>query len=158
MINPAQISQLVRTTLKEFNIYETSIEKLIKGTFLLESNLEDLYFKGDGVNDTYGLMQMSNTRLTYLIKEYISFRYSSKSRLLSVSANDSSDIEKVKDECNFNIKLMIVILYEFYSSKYSTIPEMDTESVMAYYLEYYDDAASYTLAEAVEIYEDVFVG
>lgn len=158
MLDPSNISNLVRSTLKQFDIYDTSIERLIKLTFLMESNLECVYDEASKFNSSYGLMMMPKKQIENVLNEYTKFRPSSVRRMINVSSLDAYDPVYLMDESTWNLKLMVLITFEYYSSKYKTIPSNDIKEIVQYYMDYYDDTDEYTKDQIIDIYNSVFSG
>lgn len=155
MIDQAQLSQIVRDTLKEFKVYDTSMEMLIKGTFLIESDLTYTFDHDSPENKFYGFMMLSNRRFSYLLDEFIRYRRSSFNRVTACAVTDLSLKAKVMEESCWNIRLMVILTYEFYSSKFKGIPENNIEDVAKYYVEYYSDS-DITVNEFMKHYNSVF--
>src|SRR4030066_907178 len=117
MINPKQLSELIRQTLDDIGVKEISIERLIKGTFAMESNLSELFDHSNQYLYRRGLMLMDDNTATEVLEEYLKFRPVQRN---AVSVACLIDLEKKTigerlQALEYNVKFMTAITYLFYS-------------------------------------------
>lgn len=156
MINPLHLTQIVRKTLTDMGVYSTPMEILIKGTFLMESDLSDLYSVD---NARHGFMMMHSDDIVKIAKEYIKFKPMLKNSIITVTGIDVSveDEDVIISEMDTNIRLMIAFLFAFYNNKNEDIPEDDLEQIALFYRKNYDLDKTSTVEDFVDYYEEVFI-
>ena len=156
MINPQNITYLVRTTLTDMGVYSTSMETLIKGTFLIKSDLVNLF---DQVNDAHGLMMMRRDDINKICKEYVKFKPILKESIFNSTGIDVGTEEEcvIVSELDANVRLMVALLYAFYNNKNEDLPDNDIEDVAIFYRKHYDTSKETTIEEFVDYYKKVFI-
>jgi len=139
MINAKNLSYVVRKTLNDMGIHEPAIEKLIKGTFSIESNLEDLFDDGNRYHHTYGLMMMRKAEVLETYNEILKFNKRLKKKVFDATAVDVDNITYATfaEILKSNIGFMVAICYVYYQSKYDSVPEDNIAEVAKYYTKYY---------------------
>ena len=156
MINPQNITHIVRRTLNRIGIHEPATETLIKGTFLMESNLEDLF---DLADNRHGLMMMKKSDIEWTFNEYIRHKHHLTSMVLELSGFDifHTDTKTLIDELNANIALQVLVMYAWYDSKGMDIIEDDLEKLAIFYRNNYSEDRHADVDHFVESYKEVFV-
>ena len=156
MLNAKQISYTTRNTLKRMGIYEPSLEKLIKGTFLMQSNLENLYNDDDEYNRLRGLMLMPNDDAVETINEYIRYRPEDRKKVSDASGVDLKNIslEDALTLLETNIAFMVAVTAMFYSSHFIKVPDDNLESIASAYKAYFNEDVN--VAVFIEKYTKTF--
>lgn len=156
MINPQNITALVRRSLNFIDIHEPALETLIKGTFLAESNLESLF---DTADNRHGLMMMHERDIHWLFEDYIKYKphlVRAIAALLGLNVRDT-DTETFIEELDYNIAFMVLVMYAWYDSKNMDIIEDDLEKLAMFYRNNYSDDRQGDIDEFVQRYQEVFV-
>ena len=156
MINPLHITKLVRDTLSDMEVYTPTMEILIKGTFLMESNLENLY-SVDGYR--HGLMMMRYDDIETIAKDYVKFKPLLKKNIITATGIDLSteDVNVIIYELDSNIRLMVAMLYAFYNNRNEDLPEDKLETIAMYYRKNYDVDKTTSVEDFVDYYKKVFI-
>lgn len=155
-MNPQNISYIVNSTLKRFGVNEPSVERLIKGTFLMESQLTDMF---DSDSRLYGFMMLSEKEVERIYNEYLTYNKRLANKLKKASCVDFSKIglEDFKELLKFNVSFMVSVLYIYYTMEFQDIPEPDLHSIAKTYTKYYLKTISPELEqEFVDYYREVF--
>lgn len=145
MINAQNMSYVVRKTLNDMEVREPSIEKLIKGTFAIESNLEDLFDDTNRYHNVYGLMMMQKAEVMETYDEILKYNKVLKKKIFQATAVDidSIDYDKFADLLKSNIALMVAICYAYYNANYDSVPEDNLTDIAKYYTRYYVKETDY---------------
>lgn len=159
MLRPTHIDFIVARTLQGMGIFEPSIEKLIKGTFAAESNLEVLFDYSNGMNPKHGLMLLEEAKIKETISEYLKYN-----RILSKKIFDSTGIDVVNEdidvlvsECDSNIAFMVCILYTFYLRNYESMPQDDLKEIAKCYRAHFKQTAKIEAEESfIDKYRKTF--
>ena len=155
MINPTQISEIVKETLNEMGIHEPAIEKLIKGTFAFNSGLEYMY---DIHSKRYGFMLLPEIQVRSTLHEYVKFKKPLRDKIYNTTGInvyvESMDI--LLDSLRSNVKFMVATLYAFYNSRNDDLMEDDLISVGSFYKKHYIGTEDIIVEEWIEYYREVF--
>jgi hypothetical protein len=156
MIDPTNITHVVRKTLNRIGIHEPATETLIKGTFLAESNLGKLF---DLADNRHGLMLMRKKDIEWTFNEYIRHKHHLVSMLLELSGYDvfHTDTSTLINEINSNIALQVLVLYAWYDSKGMDIVEDDLEKLGVFWRKNYSHNREGDVDDFIERYKEVFV-
>lgn len=156
MINPNHISKIVRNTLMEMGVYDHAMETLIKGTFLMESDLTNLMSDG---GDKHGLMMMRNDQIIDVVREYVRYKLKLKQDFWEVMGFDlDTDCDEMLiSESETNIKLMVGITYAFYDSFNNDIRDIDLTEIARIYVSNFDNHRTKTIDDFVTRYKQIFM-
>jgi len=145
MINAQNLSYIVRKTLNDMGIREPALEKLIKGTFTIESNLEELFDDTNKYHNTYGLMMMSKAEVIETYEEILRFNKILKKKIFTATSIDIDVIsyERFAEVLKSNIGLMVAVCYSYYQAHYDGVPEDDLSEIAKYYTRYYVKEVDY---------------
>lgn len=154
MINPNNMSDIVKRTLSSIGVTEPAIIKLIKATFAVESYNTDLF---DG--SKHGFMMMDEERIDYTAKEYIRFKPNLKEQVHAVTGIDVSieSFNIIKDELDHNIAFMVVMLYAFYDSFGEDIKDDNLVALARIYKNHYNEKSDITIEDFGQTYVDVYL-
>ena len=159
MLNPKQISKITQDAVKRMGEKEPSIAKLIKGTFLMQSGLSQLFDHTENFNKKRGLMLLSDRDSKHIFDE---MRYNPTLRAKISNATNGIDlldwdVESFVDELETNILLMIATTFCFYQFKNSDIPDDNLTSIGKFYVRYFlDSDSNEKIKEFVEKYRETF--
>lgn len=137
-------------------VVEPSVERLIKGTFLMESQLVDLY---DDATKSYGLMMLPEKEVERLYNDYLKFNKRVANKLKKTAYIDfsKSTIKEFKEQLKSNLSFMVAALYIYYNMENQEFPNDDLESIAKFYVKYYVKTDDFEMErEFVEYYKDVF--
>jgi hypothetical protein len=160
MLNPNHVTKVVRETLKKLGEVEISVEKLIRGTFLIESNFESLFDHSNQYNRKRGLMMLSDLLAKDILTEYIRFRPKQKKQLLDICNIDldKMPLERILDELETNIVFMVVMTYFVYQSQWVEAPADNLEDIAHCYKKYFvKEYGLHNATEFTEKYKKTFV-
>jgi uncharacterized Fe-S cluster-containing radical SAM superfamily protein len=137
-------------------IFEPAIERLIKGTFLMESNLRELY---DDNHKLYGLMMLSESNVDKIFNDYLRFNKRVAVKLKRTAFIDISKttLEEFKEQLKSDLSLMVAVLYIHYNSENQEFPSDNLQEIAKFYVKYYikeNDAG--IEQEFVDYYREVF--
>jgi len=154
MINPNNLSDIVKRTLSIMDVNEPAMVKLIKATFAVESYLTDLY---DG--NRHGFMMMDEDRIDYVTKEYIRFKPNLKESIHTATGIDvsSETFHTIVEELDHNIAFMVAVCYAFYDSKGEDVTSDDLVDLARIYKNYYNEKSNITIDDFSGTYVDVFI-
>lgn len=160
MINPNHIFSIVRHTLSDMGVNNPAMEKLIKGTFVVESELENLFDYSNKYNTQHGLMLMRRKEVEWVLRDYIPYKIWLNNAIhestgINVS-EQRDDIDTLIGELDYNIRFMIVVLYAYYDSK-NTDLEDDLQYLAKVYKKHYCDDDYITEDDFVDMYRETFV-
>jgi len=143
MLKPEQISNITKQTLNSMGFYEPSLERLVKGTFLAQSNLESLYDDVDKYKKRRGLMLMSDSDAREIIGEYIRYRPDDRKTITKATGVDlfNLSLEDTLMLLETNISFMVAVTAMFYSSHYIVVPDNNINSIAITYKEYFNEDA-----------------
>ena len=136
MLNVKHISEIIYKTIKNMGEKEPSIVKLIKGTFVCQSNLEKLYDHTNNYNKKHGLMLLDDNRLKFIFDE---LRYNPTLRDKIILATNGIDLldwdfQSFGEELETNILLMVAVTFAFYQLKNSYIPDDNLRDIGKFYV------------------------
>jgi len=156
MINPLNITNIVRNTLTDMDVYTPAMEMLIKGTFLVESDLTDLY-SIDGIR--HGLMMMRGNIALELCGDYLRFKPILKEAVHTATGIDivREDSDVILAELDTNIRFMVAMTYVLYNNKNEDDPEADIEQIALFYRKHYDTDKTSDIEKFVDYYKEVFI-
>ena len=156
MINPDNITKLVRRTLNFVGIHENAMETLIKGTFLMESDLENLF---DEKDNRHGLMMMHERDIHWLFDDYIKYKLHLKTCIESLTGFSvkDTDTEAFIEELDYNVALMVIVTYAWYDSQNIDCIVDDLEKVALFYRNHYADQRQADVDTFIQRYKEVFV-
>jgi hypothetical protein len=156
MINPLHITNIVRDTLSDMEIYTSPMEILIKGTFLMESDLTNMYSDG---KTKHGFMMMRDNDISYICKEYVKFKPNLIESIHTATGIDvgAEELEVILSEADSNIRLMVALLYSYYNSKNDDVPDDNLESIALFYRKHYDQEKTTLVEDFVDYYKEVFI-
>lgn len=160
MLKPSHVSYIVARTLQRMGVNEPSVEKLIKGTFAIESNLESLFDYSNPKHPKHGLMLLSEIELRDLIQEYLRFKSMMCDNILNATGIDivNENIDHLIGEVDSNIALMTVILYVYYTRQYSDIPEDNINDIAKFYRKYFKKVSDLSVQDAfLDKYKKTFL-
>lgn len=159
MVNPKHLTIIVRKTLHKLGVVEPSIERLIKGTFLIESNLENIFDNENSYNIRRGFMLLPDKHIIHLLDEYLKYRKTDREKVFLATGLqlDGLSTEEILSACESNIAMMVVITYFFYSNRFISVPEDTLESVAHCYFVYFDVDNKHSQEEFIEKYEKTFL-
>ena len=154
MINPDNISDIVKRTLSSMDVNEPAIIKLIKATFAVESYNTDLF---DG--NKHGFMMMDEERIDYTTKEYIRFKSNLKEKVHAVTGIDVAveSFNVIRDELDHNIAFMVAVLYAFYDSAGEDIKDDSLVELARIYKNRYNEKSDITIEDFGQTYVDVYL-
>jgi len=154
MINPENLSEIVKRTLSVMDVNEPAMVKLIKATFAVESYNTDLF---DG--SKHGFMMMDEERIDYTAKEYIRFKSNLKEAVHAASGIDVSieTFNTIKDELDHNIAFMVAMLYAYYDSRGEDVIDDDLVVLARFYKNHYNENNDITIDDFGQTYVDVYV-
>ena len=154
MINPNNISDIIKKTLGALDVHEPAIIKLIKATFAVESYNTDLY---DG--NRHGLMMMSEERIDYTTKEYIRFKPNLKESIHAATGIDVAvdSFNLIKDELDHNIAFMVAVCYAYYDSRGEDISDDSLVELARLYKNHYNEKSNITIDDFGQTYVDVYI-
>lgn len=154
MINPDNLSDIVKRTLSIMDVNEPAMVKLIKATFAVESYLTDLY---DG--NRHGFMMMDEDRIDYVTKEYVRFKPNLKEAIHTATGIDVSaeTFHTIIEELDHNIAFMVAVCYAFYDSKGEDITSDNLVDLARIYKNYYNEKSDITIDDFGQTYTEVFL-
>lgn len=154
MINPDNLSEIVKRTLDLMDVHEPAMIKLIKATFAVESYCTDLF---DG--QFHGLMMMDEDRIEYTTKEYIRYKPILKEAIHAATGIDVKieDFNTIKDELDHNIAFMVAVLYAYYDSRGEDITDDNLVEIARFYKNHYNEKSDITIDDFGQTYVDVFI-
>lgn len=154
MINPNNLSDIVKRTLSIMEVNEPAMIKLIKATFAVESYLTDLY---DG--HKHGFMMMEEERIDYVTKEYVRFKPNLKEKIHTATGIDVSaeTFHTIVEELDHNIAFMVAVCYAFYDSKGEDVTSDNLVDLARIYKNYYNDKSDITIDDFGQTYVEVFL-
>lgn len=159
MIRARQLDHIVRTTLRRMGVTDSSMVRLIKGTFLYESDLELLYDYSNEHNKRRGLMMMDDRTIERVFNDYMKFRKPLVEAVESATGAiiNGSTVVDMKQDLEYNVALMVAFTHAFYSSKFTVPPKDDLHDIASYYRTYYHDMNDPSVDEDfIEYYKEVF--
>ena len=141
-MKPDQISRIVAGTLKRMDIPEPAVAMLIKGTFAIESDLDETSDAG-----MYGFQMFTEKEVYDLYTEIFAFNR----RLVDIVKRGSFvditniSLEDFKFALQSNIAFMTAVLYVYYSIQYDSVPDNNIDAVARAYKKYFvkEDSVSY---------------
>ena len=156
MINPMHVTKLVRDTLSDMEVYSPTMEILIKGTFLIESDLTDLYSVD---RNRHGLMMMRTDDIEDIAKEYVKFKPILRNSIHTATGIDiaTEEVDVIIYELDSNIRLMVAMLYAFYNNRNEDLPEDNLENIAMFYRKNYDQDKTSSVEHFVDYYKEVFI-
>lgn len=161
MINPRQLDNIIRMTLRRMGVKDASLVRLIKGTFLYESGIELLYDYSNEHNKKRGFMMMDDKTITDLFHNYLKFRKPLVEAIESATGAivNGSSVSDMRQDLEYNIALMVAFTYTFYASKFREPPKDDLDEIAHYYRLYYSGSSDPGVEEDfVTYYHEVFRG
>lgn len=161
MINTKHLDTIVRNTLQRMNVVDPAMTRLIKGTFLFESNLEDVYDVGGTQKRKRGFMMLDETRFNLLMNEWLKFRQNFKDKIFAATGInvDATPRETLLYALETNIAFMVAITYVYYVSKYKTPPQDSMDALAKCYRDFYYDGPydGDLLKNFIDYYREVFM-
>lgn len=161
MINHKHLDVIVRGTLEKMGVVDPVMTRLIKGTFLFESNLEEFFDTPSPQRRKRGMMMMDDQRFEQLLRDFLKYRTNFKDKILAATGInvDSTSVDSMKFALETNIAFMVAITYVFFLSKYKTPPKDSLEDIASCYRDcYYDGQFSAEIIhDFAEYYRDIFI-
>lgn len=155
-MNTNNLSYIITTALKSMGVNNPTLERVIKGTFLMESQLEDFY---DVNSNLYGLMMMSEKRLKTIYTEYLRYNWRLTQQVKNATFINVVDLsfDDFKNVVNSNISMMVAVLYIFYLMEGEEFPDDSIEDIARYYVKCYVREINPTIeSEFIEYYKETF--
>ena len=159
MINPNHISKIVHNVFNVMGVHNVVMERLVRGTLIVESDLTHLYDHSNEYNTNHGLCMMSFTTITNLLKDYIRFNRNLKDRIWIAAGVDIDDINEntLAEDMEHNIALMVAMTYAYYDSLALDIPEDNIAAIAEFYSDNYKEYKRVSKADFIEKYIETFV-
>jgi hypothetical protein len=143
------------------DVHEPVIEQLIKGTFLYQSGLEDLFDKSDKYNPKFGFMLLELDQCKELFNTTIKYNLTLIDKIINATGIDISkewDLDSFTHELEVNISFMVAITYCFYTLNYKELPKNDLKSIGSCYREFFINSNDVDIdTEFADLYESVFL-
>ena len=160
MINPTHIDTIVRRTLNDIGETNPVYVRLIKGTFLYESNLQDLFDHSNQYMKFHGLSLMSDKRIKEVVTQYLRYRNHSKKSLQAVTgvSIDTDPLQKISDAMEVDISLMVAMTYYYYQYKRVPVPKDDLVEIAQCYRDnyYIGEYQPELVNDFVDYYKEVY--
>lgn len=138
-------------------INEPAMERLIKGTFLMESQLEYMY---DTIGKKYGLMMLSEDDVERIYKDFFPFNKRMKNKVRKATYIDVEKItlDEFKELLKTNITLMVCATYIYYMMENKDLQSADIVDIASYYAKNYVKTIDIELEkEFIEYYRETFL-
>lgn len=160
MLNPMDIDYIIKTTLYRLGENDPAMIRLIKGTFLYESGLEELGDRSNTHNPLRGFGMMSDERIEHLVTKYLMFRPLWKNKIKSAFwlPIESYPLERLKEDTDTNVAVSVMLLCYWYKIKVQTMPSDDIMEIAKCYRDHYYFGDHYPdlVEDFVEYYNAVF--
>lgn len=157
MINKKHLREIMKTVLRGMGSSDLSIDKLVLGTMMHMSGLENMY-EGIWKNPSkVGLMMMDREKFDYIINNFIKYRVKQSNLIFDLVGVDlvETDADEIWREATWNIALMVVLTYLWYSSQYPEIPEDDNASVTKCFINEWDTKAEHKYTDFINTLEEM---
>lgn len=136
-MNRKDMRRVIKDTLESidhfYDITKSDIN-LIELTFLMESNMNDLYHTSSSA-DLRGFMMISKSQLEDIILNTIKPSKKAVDNILTVSLVDVTEdrLDDVFEAATYNIAFQVSILFYFYFKSLTNMPNNVEDCVDAYY-------------------------
>lgn len=166
MINPAHINEIIRNTLSVLDLKELAIIKLIKGTFLVNSGLTELYDNSNRINPKFGLMAMPKDVADYTLFSYIKYKPALVRIVNEMTGFDlrdpyydkhQEDKNEIFNELNTNIKFMVLVTFAYYDSKEINLENDSLDNMSKIWKKFGDFHEINNVDVFIERYHEIFI-
>lgn len=151
-MNPQHLDNAVKTALRSIGKSDPALIRLIKMTFLFESDLYDFFTDPENNSQYHGFSQISQSDLRHFLYDYVELRdIRNKMEKFCVISFKQNSLEEIWHKLRYDISLQIMITYGIYDSRFPEIPEDNLESLFECYRKYWRDGQAYTEKEKTEL-------
>ena len=166
MINPSHISEIIKKTLSKYDVKELAVYKLVKGTFLMNSNLTDLYDFSNKYNPKFGMMMIPKNVADYTLFSYMKYKPYLSNAIHDVTGYNVTDRffetnpaerDTIFDELTTNIQFMILVTYAYFDSKEIDITDDSLENLSKIWKKHADFDEDGDPDNFVELYKETFM-